>query len=104
MQPLVRIPELAEQKVLRALGQRVQGVETCPDGQPLSPNQFLIVVRKLVEVSEVADAVRGVVLEVEPAPDLRVPPITQPAGRVERRRLGVGRPGLAPASDRKSVV
>src|SRR5882672_1581634 len=98
MQPLVRIPKLAEQKVLRTRGQRVQGVETCLDGQSLSPNQLLIVVRKLSEVSEIAHAVSGVVLEVEPAPDLGVTPEAQPAARVERRGFGVCCPSLAPAS------
>src|SRR5213594_247418 len=55
-------------------------------------------------VREVAWAVGRVVLEIEPATDLRVPPITQPAGRVERRGFGVRRPSLSPASSRKGAL
>src|SRR3989454_12439525 len=104
MQPLVGIAELAEEKVLRTLGQGVQGVETGREGQSLRANQHLVVVRKLLEMSEVARAVGWVVLEVEPATDLRVPPISQPARRVERRRFGVRRPSRSPASSREGAL
>src|SRR2546422_5801760 len=80
------IPELAEEKVLGALGQGVEGVQTGREGQPLRPNQLLIVVREGHEMRTVACTVGRVILEVEPATDLRVPPIAQPARRVERRR------------------
>src|SRR2546422_10828295 len=46
VQPLLGIPELAEEKVLGALGQGVEGVQTGREGQPLRPNQLLIVVRE----------------------------------------------------------
>ena len=38
VQPLVGIPELAEEKVLGTLGQGVQGVETGREGQLLRPD------------------------------------------------------------------
>src|SRR5205823_13871672 len=97
MEQLVGPPELAEQKVLRALRQRIQGVQPRRERQHLRPNQSLVAVRKLCEVSEIVRAVRGVALEVEPAADLRMPPIAQPASRVESRSFGVTRPSLPPA-------
>src|SRR5438874_3510047 len=104
MEQLVGPPELAEQKVLRALRQRIQGVQPGRERQHLRPNQSLVAVRKLCEVSEIVRAVRGVALEVEPAADLRMPPIAQPASRVESRGFGVTRPSLPPASAREGAL
>ncbi len=104
MQQLVGEPELAEEKIFRASCQRLQGVESGRQGQALRPNQSLVLVRKVREVGEVVHTVSRVVFEVEPAANLAVPPITQPARRVERCGLGVTRSRLAPASAREGAL
>ena len=104
MQQLVGEPELAEEKIFRAPCQRLQGVESGRQGQALRPNQSLVLVRKVREVGEVVHTVSRVVFEVEPAANLAVPPITQPARRVESCGLGVTRSRLAPASAREGAL
>src|SRR6058998_3240125 len=60
--------------------------------------------RERVNVGQVVDVVRRIVLEVEPASYLCVAQVTEPARRVERGRSGVRGAGLAPARVREQSL
>ena len=104
VQQLVRAPELAEEQVLAAAHQRVQRIDARGHGQPLRSNQALIVAGERRRVREIVRAVRRVVVQVEPAPDLTVAPVAQPTCGVERQRGGVCGSGFAPARLREQPL
>src|SRR5204863_1259963 len=95
---LVAQPKLAEQEILPAVRERGEGIQARASGKLRGPDQALVVLREFGNMGAIAGRVRGVVLEVEPATDLGVAPVADPARLVKLRGGGVGRPCVTPLS------